>query len=108
MKHILLATFLLISTSWLNIEAQSVNVKTQSDGGVELPFNRMLQPAGILISMGDSTKESHALDCALSPDSKWLAVEERYSLVFINTANNKVEHTLRLEEIPELKSCMNT
>ncbi len=107
MKHIILATFLLISTSWLNIEAQPVKISTKQ-GQYELPSNRMLQPAGTLISMGDSTKESHALDCALSPDLKWLVVEERYSVIFMNTATNKVEHTLRLEEIPELQHGMNT
>lgn len=73
-----------------------------------MPDNRLIKPAGKMIILGDSTKESHALDCALSPDNKWLAVEERYSIVIINTAKNTVEYTLRLESIPELKHCMNT
>jgi len=68
----------------------------------------MLRPAGKLIGLGDSTKENHALDCSLSPDNKWLAVEERYSIVFINTLRNEVAHTLRLDSIPELIKSMNT
>lgn len=108
MKHIFLATFILISTSWLNIEAQTVQTSINPSGKVQMPDNRTLQPAGELINMGDSTKESHALDCALSPDNKWLAVEERYSVVFVNTAKNEVINTLSLKNIPEIKNCMNT
>lgn len=68
----------------------------------------MIRPAGKLIIMGDSAKENHALDCSLSPDNKWLAVEERYSIVFINTSKNEVAHVVRLDKIPELKGAMNT
>ena len=41
----------------------------------------MIQPAGLQIFFGDKSLENHALDAALSPDGKWLAVEERYSIV---------------------------
>ncbi len=60
----------------------------------ELPYGRILDPAGKQIYFGDSTLENHALDCALSPDGKWLAVEERYSVVFISTKRNKISYTL--------------
>jgi YVTN family beta-propeller protein len=108
MKQIFLVFLFLISTNLLNIHAQSVQKEIKAPGQIQLPYNRMIQSAGKLISMGDSTRENHAMDCALSPDRKWLAVEERYSVVFINTAKNEVEHILKLDNIPELKGCMST
>ena len=54
----------------------------------------MIQPAGLQIYFGDASLENHALDAVLSPDGKWLAVEERFSIVFISTADNKVKFSL--------------
>lgn len=77
-------------------------------GQVQLPYNRLIQPAGLQIVFGDESRENHALDAALSPDRKWLAVEERYSIVFISTSDNTVKAILRNDDIPELKGGMNT
>jgi DNA-binding beta-propeller fold protein YncE len=74
----------------------------------KLPYDRLLNPAGKLITLGDSTRESHALDAALSPDERWLAVEERYSIAFIDTRSNQVAFSLRLDSIPGLKYAMCT
>src|SRR5674476_442576 len=106
MKHILLFLGILISNGLSNIHAQSGNIEPGKQ--IQLPYDRMIQPAGKLIIMGDSTKENHALDCALSPDKKWLAVEERYSIVFINTMKNEVEHVFHLDSIDRLQKAMNT
>ena len=75
---------------------------------VKLPYNRMIQPAGRQIFFGDEALENHSLDAALSPDGKWLAVEERYSIVFISTNDNTVKFTLANKVLPELKGGMNT
>jgi YVTN family beta-propeller protein len=79
-----------------------------NNGQIQLPYNRMIQPAGLQIYFGDEALENHSLDAAVSPDGKWVAVEERYSIVFISTADNKVKHTLKLNELPELTGGMNT
>jgi len=55
-----------------------------------MPYNKILQPAGTHIFFGDSTLENHALDVALSPDQKTLAVEGRYSVVFMDARDNKI------------------
>jgi YVTN family beta-propeller protein len=60
---------------------------------IEMPYNRILKPAGKLILFGDSTLENHALDIALSPDKKHIAVEERYSIVIIDATTNSVVYT---------------
>ena len=75
---------------------------------VQLPYNRLIQPAGIQIYFGDASQENHALDAVLSPDGKWLAVEERYSIVFISTSDNKVAFVLRNTAQPDLRGGMNT
>ena len=75
---------------------------------LKLPYNRMIQPAGRQIFFGDESLENHSLDAALSPDGKWLAVEERYSIVFISTTDNTVKFTLANKVLPELRGGMNT
>ncbi|MFA5326799.1 MAG: bifunctional YncE family protein/alkaline phosphatase family protein [Prolixibacteraceae bacterium] len=57
---------------------------------VLMPFNRWIDPAGTQIYFGDKELENHALDCALSPDGKWMAVEGRYSVVIINPETKKL------------------
>jgi YVTN family beta-propeller protein len=79
-----------------------------NDRQIQLPYNRLIQPAGKQIFFGDASMENHALDAALSPDGKWLAVEERYSVVFISTSDNNVKFILRNIEHKDLRGGMNT
>ena len=108
MQHIFRLTVIFLSTCLWQTNAQSIQTGGKQSESIQLTTNRMIRPAGKLIIMGDSTRENHALDCSLSPDNKWLAVEERFSIIFINTAKNEVVHILRLDKIPELKNAMNT
>ena len=75
---------------------------------IQLPYNRMIQPAGLQIYFGDESLENHAMDAALSPDGKWLAVQERYSIVFISTSDNKVKFSLTFDNNRDLMGGMNT
>ncbi|MFZ0281369.1 MAG: alkaline phosphatase family protein [Bacteroidales bacterium] len=77
-------------------------------GQIQLPYNRLIQPAGLQIVFGDEALENHSLDVVLSPDGKWLAVEERYSIIFISTATNKVVYRLPNNLNPDLRGGMNT
>jgi len=90
------------------VKAQSVVPQTEETRQIALPNDRIIQPAGKQIYFGDTLLENHAMDGALSLDGKWLAVEERYSIVLINTINNKVAFTLNLKESEELSGSMNT
>lgn len=74
----------------------------------QLPYNRLIQPAGIQVYFGDASVESHALDAVLSPDRKWLAVEERTSIVFISTNDNSVRYILRNSLNRSLRGASNT
>lgn len=73
-----------------------------------LPYNRWVDPAGEQIYFGDRDQENHALDCALSPDGKWLAVEGRYSVVVINPANKKIAFRYLLKDHFGAAGVMNT
>jgi YVTN family beta-propeller protein len=84
------------------------NVTPQNPRQILLPWNRLIQPAGLQVYFGDKNMENHSLDAALSPDGKYLAVMERYSIVFISTADNHVVFTLPDYHCPELTGGMNT
>lgn len=105
MRHLLILLFVTIS---FNIMAQSpVDAPIKQDR-ILLPYNRFIQPAGLQIFFGDEALENHALDAVLSPDGKWLAVEERYSIIFISTSDNKVKFKLANNDHPYLRGGMNT
>jgi len=93
------------------IESQSqvlINQTRANPRQIQLPYNRLIQPAGLQIFFGDESLENHSLDAVLSKDGKWLAVEERYSIVFISTSDNKVKFILANNNHPDLKGGMNT
>jgi YVTN family beta-propeller protein len=102
---------LIFSLSVLCIAGES-QVKTHelpsNQRQILLPYNRMLQPAGTQIYFGDRSLENHSLDAAISPDHKWLAVEERYSIVFISTTDKTVRFVFRNDTYADLLGGMNT
>jgi YVTN family beta-propeller protein len=73
-----------------------------------LPYDRIIQPAGLQIYFGDHNLENHAMDLALSPDLKWVAVEERFSVVFISTVDKKIKFSLDNDVLGDLLGGMNT
>ncbi|MCB8994675.1 MAG: beta-propeller fold lactonase family protein [Bacteroidales bacterium] len=102
----LLVLFVFLS---LNISRVCSQNQTENrENVVTLPYDRYIKPAGKLLIMGDSAKESHALDCVLSPDEKWLAVQERYSLVIISTKSNKIACSLSLDSITGIPVSMSS
>lgn len=74
---------------------------------VLMPYNRLIDPAGDQVYFGDNVLENHALDCAVSPDGKWIAVEGRYSIVLISAENNKIVERATLNDLLGI-SAMNT
>jgi hypothetical protein len=106
MKNLTSALLLLIPTL---INAQYPGEQIISNTRqIQLPYNRIIQPAGRTIPFGIQSQENHAMDAALSPDGKWLAVMERYSIVLINTSVNGAVYRLANDANPLLKGAMNT
>ena len=103
----ILSAILVIISSVIHSQVPSDPVQPNRKQ-IQLPYNRLIQPAGLQVFFGDESLENHSLDAALSPDGKWLAVEERYSVVFIRISDNNVKFTLANNDHPDLKGGMNT
>ncbi len=106
-RYFVTALLLILSLNCKSQVTRDAEVITDSLR-VRLPYNRIIQPAGTLVTFGDASVESHALDAALSPDRKWLAVEERFSIVFISTLDNTTRFVLRNSFHMPLRGGMNT
>ncbi len=91
---------------WSSYEDESL--APTGDSGILLPYNRWIDPAGIQIYFGDPLLENHALDVALSPDEKWLAIEGRYEVVIVEPKTKKIVATLRLNDFIKNQNVMNT
>src|ERR1035437_3150916 len=106
MKYFIISVIVLFSTIG---HSQVLTNQVQANSRqIQLPYNRMIQPAGLQIYFGETTLENHSLDASLSPDGKWLAIEERYSIVFISTSDNKVKYRLANNDQSDLNGCLNT
>lgn len=108
MKKLFILIFLLVC---VNVYSQVITTEQRIKTDIRtwsLPYDRLIRPAGVQVFFGDASLENHSMDAALSPDEKWLAVEERFSIVFISTSDNKVKFVLRNNESPDLRGGMNT
>jgi YVTN family beta-propeller protein len=106
MKYILIP--LLLVCSLIKSQTTLINTGFNNSRQIRLPYNRLIQPAGKQIFFGNKSLENHSLDAVLSPDGKWLAVEERYSIIFISTSDNLVKFRLPNDSLPDLRGGMNT
>ncbi len=57
---------------------------------VMMPYNRLIDPAGKVISFGDQKTENHSLDVRLIPMKPILVVEDRFGITLIDTVQSKV------------------
>ncbi|MGI4969006.1 MAG: bifunctional YncE family protein/alkaline phosphatase family protein [Janthinobacterium lividum] len=55
-----------------------------------MPYNRLLDPAGHVVVYGHADLENHALDVQLVPGTPLLAVEDRYGMAVLDTAQRTV------------------
>jgi YVTN family beta-propeller protein len=108
MKIIKILLILLLFTALIGQAQLPENISPQNPRQILLPWNRLILPAGLQVYFGNNALENHAMDAALSPDGKYLAIMERYSIVFISTADNLVKFTLPNNNHPDLKGGMNT
>ena len=91
---------------WSRYEDKTLSPTDSSS--ILLPYNRWIDPAGTLIYFGDPVLENHALDVALSPDEKWLAVEGRYEVAIVSPQTKKIVATLRMNDFIKNQNIMNT
>lgn len=89
--------------SWYDYKTMS-----PTDNPNLLPYNRWISPAGKQVYFGNPSLENHAMDVALSPDGKWVAVEGRYEVVVMSAETGKLEANLPLTGLVEKQNLMNT
>lgn len=75
---------------------------------VLMPYNRLIDPAGKVISFGDPGLENHSMDIRLIPGSKLLAVEDRYGIALIDTQKQTVTARWTYDDDKKFSGMMST
>jgi len=74
-----------------------------------MPFNRLIQSAGTVMTFGDPLLENHALDLAIMPDSLHIAIEDRYGIAVLDIRHQLIQRwTFQKETDPLMKGLMST
>ena len=64
---------------------------SSSKTSVQLPYNRLIQSAGKVVTFGNPDLENHALDITVLAGKKYIAVEDRYGIVIMDVTNNQIK-----------------
>ncbi|WP_254070770.1 bifunctional YncE family protein/alkaline phosphatase family protein [Pedobacter sp. L105] len=75
---------------------------------VLMPYNRIIDPAGKVVSFGDPDDENHSMDVRILPGSKLIVVEDRYGITLIDTVKSKVVAGWRYKESTLYKGMTST
>jgi YVTN family beta-propeller protein len=73
-----------------------------------MPFNREVRSAGKVVNFGDPRLENHALDFALLPDGRHLAVEDRYGVAILDLLTQEIVQRWSMRDVPATRSLMST
>lgn len=57
---------------------------------VLMPYNRVIDPAGKVVTFGNASEENHSMDVKLIPGTTAIAVEDRFGIAIIDTVTQKV------------------
>jgi YVTN family beta-propeller protein len=61
-----------------------------------------------VVGFGDARLENHALDFAVMPDGKHLAVEDRYGISILDLSTQEIVQHWSMREVPATRSLMST
>ncbi len=56
----------------------------------EMPYNRLVQSAGKVITYGDPNLENHTLDLCALPDKQHIVIEDRYGIAVVDLRGHKI------------------
>jgi DNA-binding beta-propeller fold protein YncE len=94
------------------IEDKKITIKESgtknANGFILLPYNRLIQSAGKVITYGDSAQENHALDLCLLPNKKFIAIEDRYGISVLDPRTTKLKARWQFGIEPGRRSFMST
>lgn len=75
---------------------------------VLMPYNRIIDPAGKVISFGSPDEENHSMDVKLIPGSPLLAIEDRFGIALIDTQKKAVIGRWTYTDDAQFKGLMST
>jgi YVTN family beta-propeller protein len=73
-----------------------------------MPFNRLIRSAGAVVTFGDPRLENHALDFAVLPDNKHIAIEDRYGVAVLEAASQEIVSRWKLQDLNAVHGLMST
>ncbi|MCP9770598.1 phosphoesterase [Lacihabitans sp. LS3-19] len=73
-----------------------------------MPYNRILDPAGVSVAFGDGTLENHSLDAIKLNDNKTLVVEDRFGIAFFDIDTKKLIDRWAYNSDEKFKGIMST
>ncbi len=62
----------------------------QGENFTLMPYNRLIESAGKVVTYGNKELENHALDLTVLPDNKSIAIEDRYGIAILDAATQKI------------------
>ncbi len=75
---------------------------------VLMPYNRIIDPAGKVITFGNPDEENHSMDVKLVPGSTLLVIEDRYGIALIDTVKKAVTARWAYRDDKSYKGLMST
>src|SRR5438445_11980414 len=118
LKKLLIATpFILFSLGTLMAQQPSPYRMTYDDSTLQqqsqytlMPFNRLIQSAGTVVTYENPLLENHTLDFAILPDSQHIAIEDRYGIAVLDIHSREITQrwTFQTETDPVKKGLMST
>ncbi|MBK8877274.1 MAG: phosphoesterase [Haliscomenobacter sp.] len=73
-----------------------------------MPYNRLVASAGTVVEFGNPRLENHALDVAPLPDSRYLAIEDRYGVAILDRMSNAIVSRWTFGAYPRFRTLMST
>lgn len=80
----------------------------QSDPLTVMPFNRLVQSAGKVVSFGDPALENHCLDFAQLPGGKYMVVEDRYGIAVFDLQTQQIKQRWSFQDDKQYTGLMST
>ena len=115
MKKIILVFIGLLKLLCLNAQVHVQTNKSLAGSKVaisrpatQMPYNRLIQSAGKVITYGNADLENHALDLTILPDNENVAVEDRYGIVILNAKTNQIKTRWSFTDSTAFKDLMST
>ena len=75
---------------------------------VMMPYNRIIAPAGKVISVGDPALENHSLDLQPISGTNQYAIEDRYGIAILDGDKTEIIARWTYNDVPDLRGFMST